>query len=101
MPTWDESKRTANLAKHGVDFAIVAGFDWDTAVIEIDRDVEGEQRLRALGWIGATLYFLVYADVTITTEAADGTTQTVETIRVISLRTAEKSEYRRYDKETR
>ena len=31
---WDEADRQANLKKHGVDFALVEGFDWSTARIE-------------------------------------------------------------------
>jgi hypothetical protein len=30
---WDERKRTANLRKHGIDFAIVERFEFDSAVI--------------------------------------------------------------------
>jgi hypothetical protein len=28
---WDEAKRAANLAKHGVDFGDIARFDWSAA----------------------------------------------------------------------
>lgn len=31
---WDEPKRLANLAKHGLDFADVALFHWDSAVMQ-------------------------------------------------------------------
>jgi uncharacterized DUF497 family protein len=31
MYEWDETKRAENRRKHGVDFAIVEGFDWDKA----------------------------------------------------------------------
>ena len=96
MTTWDENKRAANLAKHGVDFAIVTGFDWSTVRIEEDRDAKGEVRMRATGWIGTALYFLVYVDVTIEVEGLNGETQIVEETRIISLRKADKSEIRRY-----
>ena len=33
---WDEVKRKANIAKHGVDFAAMDAFEWNTAVIELD-----------------------------------------------------------------
>ena len=36
MYEWDEGKRQANLAKHGVDFADMDAFEWDTAVINVD-----------------------------------------------------------------
>ena len=28
---WDEAKRRGNLAKHGIDFATAAEFDWPVA----------------------------------------------------------------------
>jgi uncharacterized DUF497 family protein len=44
--TWDERKRAANLHKHGVDFAIVERFEFDTALIVVDdRKDYGEVRL--------------------------------------------------------
>jgi uncharacterized DUF497 family protein len=30
---WDEPKRQANIAKHGMDFADVVFFGWETALI--------------------------------------------------------------------
>jgi uncharacterized DUF497 family protein len=30
---WDERKRASNLRKHGVDFAIVRNFDFETALL--------------------------------------------------------------------
>jgi uncharacterized DUF497 family protein len=29
--SWDERKRVSNLKKHGVDFAIIKDFDFETA----------------------------------------------------------------------
>jgi len=34
---WDEEKRRANLAKHGLDFFDVPAMDWDRAVIIPDE----------------------------------------------------------------
>jgi uncharacterized protein len=50
----DESKRSGNLAKHGVDFAAVVEFDW-AAVQESEdrRKNHGERRWVAFGRIGA------------------------------------------------
>jgi len=77
---WDESKRAANLAKHGVDFTAAAEFYWDGAlVVEDTRFDYGEPRYQALGMIGPRLYMLVY------TPILDG-------FRVISLRKANKKE---------
>ena len=62
MWTWDEPKRQANLAKHGVDFAAVDGIDWATAAVEPDlRNDYGEVRLRVTGLIGDRLHVLIYA----------------------------------------
>ena len=42
---WDESKRAANLAEHGVDFADAALLDWHAALTLRDtRGSYGEDR---------------------------------------------------------
>ncbi|HJS45086.1 MAG TPA: BrnT family toxin [Rhizomicrobium sp.] len=80
MIRWNEAKRAANLAKHGVDFTAAAAFDWDSAlVVEDTRFDYGERRYQALGIIGQRLYMLVF------TPILDG-------FRVISLRKANKRE---------
>ena len=79
---WDDDKRAANLAKHGVDFADAARFDWDTALeLEDARYDYGERRWRALGLIDGRLHALVYA-------------RRGDAIRVISLRKANAREER-------
>ncbi|MBS0431341.1 MAG: BrnT family toxin [Proteobacteria bacterium] len=52
---WDEAKRQANLAKHGVDFADSVGvfFD-DYALTRRDPDSDDENRMVTLG-IGLNL----------------------------------------------
>ncbi len=43
---WDESKRLANIAKHGIDFVHVAAeFDFRAAVVTMER----ESRFKATG----------------------------------------------------
>jgi uncharacterized DUF497 family protein len=87
MTTWYEQKRKSNIAKHGVDFALVAGFDWDNAVLdEEDGEAYGERRERATGLIGTKLYVYIY-------------TLRGEEDRAISLRLANKAEKRRYVRE--
>lgn len=84
MPTWDERKRRSNLAKHGIDLALAAEFDWHTALIrEDDSEAYGEQREVAVGWIGNSLYVYVYT-------FRDGDDH------AISLRRASAKEQRRY-----
>jgi uncharacterized DUF497 family protein len=61
MWEWDDDKRQANRAKHGVDFALVEGFDWDSAKTEVDlRRDYGEERFESSGLIGERLFVLVY-----------------------------------------
>ena len=84
MYDWDEAKRQANLAKHGVDFAAMAGFDWATAEKQVDdRRDYGEVRMGATGRIGQRLYFVIYAE-------------RGALIRVISLRKANAREVQRW-----
>ena len=85
MFTWDEAKRANNLAMHGLDFADVIKFDFDTALHDFDdREEYGELREMAIGWCVARLCFLVFV-------RRDG-----DEIRVISFRKATRLEMRRY-----
>ena len=53
MYAWDEASRLENRRKHGVDFAIVEGFEWENAVIfEDTREMYDERRWVAFGPIG-------------------------------------------------
>ncbi len=85
---WDENKRAANLARHNVDFVAVVDFEWDTAFEAIDdRFNYAEERWIALGFIGKRLHVMVY-------------TCRAETIRIISLRRANKREKKYYETQT-
>lgn len=58
---WDEQKRRANLAKHGVDFADAARI-FDGATIEApDPSSDDEERVRALGQVDGIVLLVVYA----------------------------------------
>ncbi len=58
---WDEEKREANVAKHGIDFVAVEKFDFETALIAADdRYVYGEKREIALGFIGSRLHVRIF-----------------------------------------
>ena len=84
MYDWDENKRQANLAKHGVDFTTMVGFDWATAEKQVDdRRDYGELRMAATGRIGQRLYFVVFAE-------------RDPIVRIISLRKANKREERKW-----
>lgn len=81
---WHESKRRANFLKHGVDFSDAAYFEWDDALVKIDtRHDYGKLRWIALGPIRKRLHVLVYS-------------QRSETVRVISLRKANRREFLYY-----
>ena len=79
---WDETKRRTNLEKHGVDFALIESFEWETAAPEVDARHD-ETRLLATGFVGSRLYVVVYT-------WRGGNT------RIISLRKANDREARRY-----
>jgi uncharacterized DUF497 family protein len=82
---WDADKAKANLAKHGVAFEVVRDFDLGSAVEIIDsRMAYGEERRRAIGFIGDRLHVLIF-------------TQRGGRIRVISLRRANARERKSYD----
>lgn len=78
---WDESKRRSNR-KHRIDFAAIHNFEWDSAVYEYD-DRHHEPRIKATGFIGLTLYTVIY------TERGDNK-------RIISLRKASPTEITEY-----
>lgn len=83
---FDPAKDAANQAKHGVPLAAAADFDWDTALErEDDRFDYREIRFVAIGLIGSGLHVMVF------TEGSDD-----DSVRVISLRPAEKHETRYY-----
>ncbi len=54
---WDESKRQANLRKHGIDFTRAARIFRGPVFEAVDRRVAyGEERIRAIGaWQGEVL----------------------------------------------
>jgi uncharacterized protein len=84
---WDEDKRSQNLRKHGVDFAIVEGFDWENSLIfEDTREAYLEPRWVGFGPIGDRLFALVF-------------TMRGDITRVISLREATRRERRLYVQE--
>jgi uncharacterized protein (DUF4415 family) len=51
MVTFDETKRQANIAKHGIDLAALSGFfDGDLLTREDVREAYGELRFQSVGW---------------------------------------------------
>ncbi len=83
---FDQAKDVANQGKHGISLQAAASFEWDTALErEDDRFDYGEARFVAIGLIDARLYVMIF------TEGPDD-----DTVRIISLRPAEKHETRHY-----
>ena len=79
---WNQTKRRDNLNKHGVDFADVESFEWDTALVG-RSDRQGETRYMAVGYMQGRLHVVVFTE-------RHGAT------RIISLRRAGQEERRRY-----
>jgi uncharacterized DUF497 family protein len=81
---FDSEKNAKNIRERGLPFTLADEFDWTTAMIA-PSSRHGETRSFAIGYIGSRLYALVF-------------TKSGETVRVISLRRAHKTEVKRYEK---
>lgn len=79
---WDKQKSEANFAKHRIDFADVVDFDFENA-LEVEQLHDGETRIMSIGPLGNRICVLIW-------------TMRDDTIRVISLRKANKREVARY-----
>ena len=82
---FDPAKSATNEIRRGLPFSLVAGFDWDSAVVLPDtRKAYAEPRFLALSMIGRRLHAVVF-------------TPTVAGVRVISFRKANRREGRKHD----
>jgi uncharacterized protein len=82
--TWDETKRKSNLAKHGLDFKDAARiFAGPLVLFEDDRSDYGEQRMIAMGLLDSLVAVIVHVELD-------------NTIRIISMRKADKYETNLY-----
>jgi uncharacterized protein len=78
--TWDEPKRQANLAKHGLDFADAEKvFAGPMVLFEDNRADYGEQRMTGVGLLDFLVVLIVHVE-------------NNETIRIISMRKANGNE---------
>lgn len=83
---FDPRKDAINLAKHGISLRAAARFDWNTALErEDDRFDYGETRFAAIGRIDARVYVMIFTE-----------GKNEDSMRVISLRPAEKHEMKFY-----
>jgi uncharacterized DUF497 family protein len=87
---WDDAKAAANLAEHGVTFAMARDVFDDPFAIAWDDDRQdfGENRFCIIGMRENRMIFVAY-------------TLRGNTIRIISARGAEPHERRRYHEESR
>jgi uncharacterized DUF497 family protein len=77
---WDDRKRRANLKKHGLDFADAwKVFEGPVVLFEDNREAYGEQRLIGVGLLHTLVVVIAHTE-------NDGT------IRVISMREADRDE---------
>ena len=84
---WDRGKRTTNLAKHGVDFADIEHFEWESA-LTVPQIRFGERRYVAVGNVAGRLHVVVYS-------------RRGENRRIISFRKANRREEQRYEQARR
>ncbi len=78
--SWDEPKRQANLAKHGLDFADARKvFAGPMVLFEDTRIDYGEQRMIGVGFLDYLVVLIVHVE-------------NEETIRIISMRKADSNE---------
>ena len=81
---WDESKRDANIGKHGIDFDDLPGlFEGVTVTVLDDRLDHGETRYLTLGLLKARVILVVH-------------TESDDVIRFISARKATRYEENSY-----
>lgn len=82
---WDATKDAANLVKHGIAFASTREFAWHRAVLfDRSRRDDGEKRFAAVGSLRGKLYTVIF-------------TRRRKSIRIISLRRANKTEEKAYE----
>lgn len=75
--TWNAAKRTANLKKHGFDFAHAEQvFSGPTFTVADTRDYAGEQRFNSTGFLSTSIVTICH-------------TETEDEIHIISMRKAE------------
>lgn len=86
---WDEAKRQANIAKHGVDFADAVGALEDPfGLTRDDPTAEGEERFVTLGRsFSDRILYVVWTE------------RKPDAIRIISARKASQDEVRQYQEQ--
>ena len=57
---WDEDKSAENFMSRGFGFDLVERFNWDTALIQRDLRIEGEERWISLGLVEERIHVVVW-----------------------------------------
>lgn len=84
---WDEAKNRSNLRKHGFDFADAEELFRGALLIRPDTSQDyGEERWIGIGMIRGRVAFVAFAE------------RPQDTIRIISLRKADREEWQQYEK---
>ena len=84
---WDEAKNRSNLRKHGFDFADAEELFRGALLIRPDTSQDyGEERWIGIGMIRGRVAFVAFAE------------RPQDTIRIISLRKADREERQQYEK---
>ncbi len=95
---WNPAKAVANRRKHGVSFETALRVFADPVALTIAERIEnGEQRWQTLGCVEGHVILLVAH----TLREEDEGGQVIEVIRLISARTADRTERRRYEQRHR
>ncbi len=82
---WDDGKRRRNLLRHGLDFAVIERFEWQSAILRPSYSSEhGHRRFLAIGVLDADLVVAVFSGLG------------AEALSLISLRQASRAERREY-----
>lgn len=85
---FDPDKNAWNIRERDLSFERAAEFDFETALIDIDRRLDyGEARMTAIGSLSGIIHVLIF-------------TMRGDTLRVVSFRKANKREVRRYEQAT-
>lgn len=91
---WDENKAALNLSKHGVSFhEAIEAFSDPGYLLEMDREIGGEQRWHLLGYAASRLILLLVAHTYIEFEDESE----IEAVRIISARKVTPHERARYE----
>ncbi|GAB6843450.1 hypothetical protein HNR00_000974 [Methylorubrum rhodinum] len=95
---WDSAKAESNLRKHGVSFEYALRVFADPFLMTAPDGIEGgELRWKAVGSMGDFTVIVVVH--TVRERNEDGSE--IEIVRIISARRADRTERRRYERETR